>query len=111
VHIQLALNTGCHRWEDDSRLSLETFSATINEGLYRIGVFSFFGNRNKHGVDPTAGLDAVQPANYKLELLVKLLVEVLDTVVVGCDGDALNSLLDESSGNLCFVFANIIFSE
>jgi hypothetical protein len=44
-------------------------------------------------------------------LLVKLLVKVLDTIVVGCDGDALDSLFNKRGGDLGFVFPDIILSE
>ena len=112
MHVKLALDTRCYRWKDDSGLAFKAFGAAINQWFYRIWVVPCsLSNGDQHSVNPAAGFDAVQAANDKLKLFVEVLVEILDTVVMGCNGDALYSLLDKLSSHLGFILANIVLPE
>lgn len=111
VHVELALNTGCHGRKYDSGLALEALSPTINQRLDGVGVFGLLGDRYQHGIDPTACLDAVESTDNKLELLVELLIKILNAVVMGSDGDALDSVLDKLGGDFCFILANVVLAK
>lgn len=107
VHVELALDARCGAGQDDAGLALEALGAAVDERLYPVGVVDLLGNGHEHGVDPAARLDAVQPADDELKLLVEARVKVLDAGVVSGDAHALDALLDEARGNLGLVPAHV----
>lgn len=81
------------------RIYLFTFCATINKrskGLW----FLIINQLVELGVDPATGLDAIEPRDDDLKLLVEFVVLVLDATVVRGDCDTLYTPHDEAGGNL-----------
>jgi hypothetical protein len=108
MHVELALDARCHGGQDDTGLALETLCAAIDEGFDTVWiVFAFFGDGDKHGIDPSPCFDGVEAADDELELLVEGLVKVLDSVVVWRNADTLDASLDKVGCYFSLVFAHV----
>lgn len=110
VDLELALDASRHGGEDDPRLALEAFGAAVDERLERVRVVHV-NHVAQLGVYPPAGLDAVQPADDKLELHIEVVVKLLDAAVMRRDLNVLYPLLDKAGGDFCLVLSNIILAE
>lgn len=93
-----------------TRSLLLTFCATIYKWLQRIHVV-LIHHIDQRRVDPTPRFYAVQATDHDCELHVERLVEVLNTVVVWCNLDALDPPLDESGCYLGLGLSYVVFSE
>ena len=87
-----------------------TFCATIYQRLQALWVF-FVHHVHKCSVDPSSRLDAIETADYQLELLVVGIVFVLYFAIEWCDLDTFDSLLNKSSGDFCLRLADIGFAK
>lgn len=80
-HIHRALVAGRDSGEDNTGLTLESFGASVNQGLERVGVI-FISHTDQSSVHPATSLNRVQTADDKGKFRVKVLVLVLNLAVV-----------------------------
>ena len=83
-----------------------TFGSTVDQRFQALWVL-WINHADQCGVDPAASLDTIETTNNNLELHVVILILILNFANVGRDFDSLDSLLDKSSGNLCFRLAYV----
>ena len=91
-------------------MTLEALGAAVDQGFHAVRVFVVY-HVDESGVDPSACLDAVQPAHDDLELHVEVFVEVLYLAVIWRDLDAFYPLLDELGGYFGFEFPYVRVTE
>lgn len=91
-------------------MALEALGAAVDEGFHAIRVFTI-RHVDQGGVDPSACLDAVQSADYNLELLVEVFIKVLYLAVIWRDLDAFDSSLNELGSYFGFEFPYVCMTE
>ena len=102
MHIQLALDAAGHSRKDNPRLASEPFSAAVDQGLQRVGVF-IIHHADQCSVYPSPRFDAVETADNDVELEVVVLIFVLDLAAVWRNLDSFDATLNEACGHLSFV--------
>ena len=115
--IHRALVTGCSKRNDDTCLSLEAFSASIDQEASNttISFFScyFFGviDLMHHGVDPASRLYVIKSSDDDLELPEEIFIKLLYWISVCFNFTPFNTIHDELGRYVRLVLINICAAE